>query len=83
VTSGEPRFHDTNGKPNFAEYAHAALMRAHASPQRDEAKQWFQAAMVNAMLAQLEGQQDLARSNRELAAAMNRLADLRERQRDG
>jgi hypothetical protein len=80
--TGEPtqngRFFDPDGKPNYAEHANSALMRAHSAPVREEAAKWLRSAEVNAQLAALEATQDLARSNRELAAAMNRLADIRE-----
>ena len=73
--SNGSRFYEADGRPRFAELAHAALMNAHAAPLREEALRWMRSAQVNAQLAQIAALEDLARSNRQLAASQGRLAD--------
>lgn len=74
-----PRRHfREDGAPNFAELAYTAVSHMHMS-KGHEASKWGTAALAHSALAQREAMEDLARSNRELAAAMNRVADQRER----
>lgn len=71
----ERRHFNNDGSPNYAELAYSSLSSMFSSPVREEAAKWGRAAHVHALLAQRESMQDLARSNRELAASYDALVD--------
>lgn len=72
--NGRPENFRPDGRPEWSELCHAALTNAALTTGHD-AERWLRLAEVDARMAQAEQMQDLARSNRELAAAMQAVAD--------